>query len=403
MKALFITWDGPHVTYLESLFLPIFARLANEGIQFHVLQFTWGDAKHKALTRKACVQLGIGYQSVTVFRRPRAIGAMLSALVGAMYVKKAIHNHNIDVVIPRSTLPALATLLALRSTQCPMVFDADGLPLDERVDFAGQSPSGLVQRLLRDVEAQAVRRANVVLTRSAKAVSILHARAGAGTVGDKFHVVTNGRDADKFKPADAVHNSQTRHTLGLAVDAPLLVYAGSLGAQYCMDEMLNLFGMIRDRRSDSHLLILTGTPEAIWPLLCKYSQLQGCVTTLAVAPQDVPKYLACADLGLALRQPSFSMQAVAPIKLGEYLLCGLPVLATADIGDTVAISPDAGLLLQLMDKTELKTAADWFIDSVLPQRENYRKSSREVGLSRFSLEASASSYQNALEHLSRNL
>ncbi|MFD1691116.1 hypothetical protein ACFSHR_04825 [Azotobacter chroococcum] len=30
--------------------------------------------------------------------------------------------------MPRSTLPALATLLALRGRAVPMVFDADGLP-----------------------------------------------------------------------------------------------------------------------------------------------------------------------------------------------------------------------------------------------------------------------------------
>ena len=65
------------------------------------------------------------------------------------------------------------------------------------------------------------------------------------------------------------------------------------------------------------------------------------------------------------------MQAVAPIKLGEYLLCGLPVVATAGIGDTDAISSDAGMLLQRMDEAELQAAADWFIDSVLPQREAF--------------------------------
>ena len=221
-----------------------------------------------------------------------------------------------------------------------MVFDADGLPLDERVDFAGQSPNGLVHRFLRDVEAQAVRRADVVLTRSAKAAEILHARAGAGTSVDKFHVITNGRDAERFKPADAAASAQVRSGLGLTLDTPLLVYAGSLGPQYCMDEMLRLFAFVHARRPDAHLLILTGSPEVVQPALAVYPQCQGRITTLSVPAEVVPQYLGCADLGLAMRQPSFSMQAVAPIKLGEYLLCGLPVLATAGIGDTGAISTE---------------------------------------------------------------
>ena len=399
MKVLFVTWDGPQVTYLESLFLPIFARLAKDDVRFQVLQFTWGDVKRIALTREACGQIGVGYQAVSVWRRPVAIGAMLSALVGARHVKKAIHAHNIDVVMPRSTLPALSTLLAFRETQRPMVFDADGLPLDERVDFAGQSPSSLVHRLLRDVEAQAVRRADVVLTRSAKASEILHARAGAGALMSKFHVVTNGRDPLLFKPANAVDNAKVRHELGIALGSPLLVYAGSIGPQYCLDEMLQLFALVHHRRPDAHFLILTGSPEAVKPALSNHPKLSQCVTTLTVSAQAVPHYLGCGDLGLALRQPSFSMQAVAPIKLGEYLLCGLPVVATRGIGDTDAITPDAGFLLQHMDQSQLNDVANWFVDSVLTQRENYRSNSRRAGLNSFSLESSASSYQHALNLL----
>ena len=137
MKVLFVTWDGPQVTYLESLFLPIFKQLLTRGFAFHVLQFTWGASERVAFARQACEQAGIGYKSVAIWRRPTAIGALFTALAGARHIKKATQAHNIDVVMPRSILPALATMLALRNGQCRMVFDADGLPLDERVDFSG--------------------------------------------------------------------------------------------------------------------------------------------------------------------------------------------------------------------------------------------------------------------------
>ena len=34
MNVLFISWDGPQVSYLEGLFLPIFRALKTHGIQF---------------------------------------------------------------------------------------------------------------------------------------------------------------------------------------------------------------------------------------------------------------------------------------------------------------------------------------------------------------------------------
>ncbi|MDA3876982.1 MAG: glycosyltransferase, partial [Halothiobacillus sp.] len=397
MKVLFLTWDGPQTTYLESLFLPIFKKLAETGLDFHILQFTWGDPQRIEARRQACVEAGFSYQAVAIWRRPLAVGGLLSALNGARLIRKALRDHQIDVVMPRSTLPALATLLALRSSSHPMIFDADGLPLDERVDFTGQSPSNFMYRLLRDIEAQAVRRANVVLTRSAKAADILLARAGAGTSQDKFHVVGNGRDADLFKPVEASIRLQVRQKLMIAEDIPLLVYAGSMGSQYCLGEMLQLFSHVRQRRPDAHLLILTGSPEWVTQELAAHQDIVVSITTLSVPFQAVPEYLASADLGLALRQPSFSMQAVAPIKLGEYLLCGLPVVATAGVGDTDAISSaDTGFLVAHMDSAKLKAAADWFIDCVLPQREAFRNHCRAIGVERFSLEACTQSYKNAM-------
>lgn len=399
MKVLFVTWDGPQVSYLEGLFLPIFQRLSQMGLRFHVLQFTWGEATIKEARRQACEQAGVSYRAVTIWRRPRAAGSLLTTIKGSYDVRKAIRDFNIDVVMPRSTMPALATLLALRGSTVPIMFDADGLPLDERVDFAGQSPSSAGYRFLRDIEAQTVRRASVVLTRSTKAMDILLARAGAGTVQDKFHVVSNGRDADLFSSRDVETRSRVRQALGVEQDAPLLVYAGSMGQQYCLDEMLQLFALVRQRRPDAQLMILTGLPEWVNRTLGAYPELASAATVMTVSARDVPEYLASADLGLALRQPSFSMQAVAPIKLGEYLLCGLPVVATVGIGDTDAISAESGFLLHHMDNSELKAAAEWFIDIVLPRRDAYRARCREAGIAHFSLEASIQSYIKAFSHL----
>lgn len=403
MKILFVTWDGPQVTYLESLFLPIFVRLAEHGISFQILQFTWADSERIALARQACERAGLGYQAIPIWRRPRAIGAMLTAITGARHVKNAVQAYHIDAVMARSTLPALSSMLALRGIQCPMVFDADGLPLDERVDFAGQSPSSLVHRLLRDVEAQAVRRANIVLTRSAKAIEILHARAGAGTSVEKFHVVSNGRDAELFKPVDAFARAAVRQSLDLSSEAPLVIYVGSLGGKYCLEEMLIFFGFVQARRPDSVFVILTSKPELVAQTLTEFPLLRFSVKSFFAPNILVAKYLSCADLGLAFIRSSYSMQAASAIKTGEYLLSGLPIVGTPGIGDSTEICALGGYLLKDMSIAQLSLAADWFVDSVIPQREGFCVGARAIGLSRFSLDASAASYQNAFQNLNMNL
>lgn len=398
MNVLFVTWDGPQVSYLEGLFLPIFRHLAKQGWAFHVLQFTWGDSQRLQRSHQACADAGVAYRSVRVWRKPVSLGSLLTAIKGTGDVRRAIRDWEIDVLMPRSTLPVLACIRALRGKRIPLVFDADGLPLDERVDFGGMASTGLVYRMLRDIEAQGVRRADVVLTRTARAAEILLARAGAGTSRERFHQVGNGRDGDLFTPLGEDARRQVRERLGIAADVPLLVYAGSLGEQYCLPDMLILFERILVRRADARFLILTGSPDLASATVGQFQGLKDKVVIRSVPPGDVPAYLAGADLGLAFRKMTFSMQGVAPIKIGEYLLCGLPVIATAGVGDTSGISSDVGFLINESNADVLDKAAMWFTDQVLPDNQ-FRTRCRQLGMACYSLESSIYTYRRALERI----
>ena len=397
-KVLFITWDSPHVSYLETLFLPIFRSLISFGYNFHILQFSWADSAITASRRQACEDSGFSYSAIPVFRKPQALGAVVSSVLGSRQILRLINEKNIDIVMPRSTLPALSSLLALRGRNEKLIFDADGLPLDERIDFAGLSPSSLVYRFLRDIEAQAVRGSNVVITRSEKASLILQARAGSGSSQKKFHVVTNGRDVNRFHPRCESERLEAKRKLGIRDETPLIVYAGSIGPQYCAGTMLDLFAKIKMSRPDSHFLILTGSPEAMDSYLLDRPDISGSVTIMRADHADVPHWLSAGDLGLAFREPKFSMQAVAPIKLGEYLLCGLPIVATTGVGDSHFITGDAGFLVGHESSETIALVSDWFINKVLPNRDKFRSQCVVVGRKYFSLESSVESYLAALSH-----
>ena len=395
MKILFITWDGPQVSYLETLFLPIFSKLAEKGFIFHVLQFTWGDASRIEQSRKACLAAGFAYESVLVKRWPKSLGAFITAVVGVRRLREIVRTQEIDLLLPRSTLPGLTTLLAMRTLKCAALFDADGLPLDERVEFAGQSASGLAHRFQRDIEAEMVRRANAVIVRTPKAADILLSRAGAGTDRDKFYVVSNGRDSDVFGLSDQLDREELRSRLGVMAASPLVVYAGSLGGKYRFPEMLQLFRFILARCDDARFLVLTGSPQEARAEIARHAELSLVVDVRTVLPEEVPRYLGCADLGLALIQSSFSMQAVSAVKLGEYFLCGLPVVATRGIGDSNNIPKDVGFLLDEMDLSQLEAASNWFVNEVLPDRVAFSQRCRRFGELNYSLDACADSYVNA--------
>lgn len=400
-NILFITWDGPQTSYLESLFLPIFKGLEKKDIHVSVLQFTWASSEMIKARKTLCESCGVNYRAVKVVRKPSvALGSFLTSFLAKYAIRQAIVDWNIDIVMPRSTMPALACSLALQGKHHkPTLFDADGLPLDERVDFSGMASQSLIYRILSDVEAQAVRSAVAVITRSAKAVEILHHRAGADVNPNKFFTVTNGRDAQHFKPIAINRKAEMRAKLGLPVIGKILVYAGSLGGKYCLIEMLQFFKLISKIHDDCYLLILTGSPGFAEEVIQDKFELKNKVFITNVLHSNVPDYLACADLGLAFIRPSFSMKAASAIKLGEYLLCGLPVVATEGVGDMHMITNDFGFLLKNYDNETLQAAADWFSNQIVESPEKSAELARSVGLEYFSLEATVEKYLEAIKSI----
>ena len=257
MRLLFITWDGPQVSYLESLFLPIFRALQPHGIHTDVLQFRWGDADLTEAAALLCQANGIGYRAVPVLHRLGGAGAVATALAGGWHVRQVKSHFGSNILMPRSLMPALSVLVA-GPRRAPILFDADGLAADERVDFAGLAKTSVTYRVLRRIEVAIARAATAVIVRSPAAADILARRADVDR--SRFHVVTNGRDEDIFTPSSASERSATRKVLGIPETAPLMVYAGSVGPQYRFDAMAATALAVRVSRPDARLLVLTGFP-----------------------------------------------------------------------------------------------------------------------------------------------
>lgn len=328
-NILFITWDGPQTSYMEGLFMPIFHEFAKTAdINFHIMQFTWADQEKTDSVKKTANEFGIQYHAMPIYKKPAAsLGSLATLLTASRKIERYIKKHQIDTVMPRSTFPALM-VNKIKNKNFKIIFDADGLPIDERVDFGGLKKQNRQYRWMKSVETRMLKTADHVITRSQKAVDI-HLKTVGENYRAKFSVVQNGRSTERFR-FDVTRRHEVRAKLGIT-DELLFIYAGSLGPQYCFPEMLEVFAQYSSLRP-AKFLILTGDADFVSGYITE--EFKSKITVKKVQVTEVPDYLNAADVAFALREPSFSMQGVAPIKLGEYLLCGLPVLASKGIGDT---------------------------------------------------------------------
>ncbi len=394
-RLLFICWDGPQVNYLEGLFLPIFAGL-RERYQIYILQFSWADSEKITHLERACAAMGVPYAHFPVQRRPHPlVGTITTLYKGSNFIQKFVKQHCIDILMPRSTFPAAMVLKAIPKLQhVQVIFDADGLPLEERVDFSGLNSKGLQYKLLKSFETKAIEQADIVITRTHAAIEYLTKEDPA--LRNKFFTVSNGRDITIF--SDKGQREVVRRALGIPEDALLLVYAGSLGPQYCVAEMLQVYYQVAKLKHSVYFLILTGSQEYLArPEFAEF--LNKNVIIKNASFQEVPGYLSSADVGLAIRQPSFSMKGVAPIKIGEYLLTGLPVIASVGIGDTEAVLKNEACCFVLNDHEHesLKNAAAWAVE--IFAKTAVKEEARALGIREFSLKRSIKSYRAALNQL----
>lgn len=402
MTVLFVNWEGPNTRYLESLFLPILTRALREEDRLRILHFGWDQTDRETEAQRLVTEAGASLTVLPAWRRPLGPATLASVVRGGVAVAREVRRHRVDVVMPRSNLCAGMALAARRlGSSFSLLYDADGFMADERVDFGGWSRTGAAYRLLRSFEDAAVAQADAVVTRTAWAVDVLAERVGQD-VHEKAVVVSNGRDEDVFAPGTEATRRQTREALGVPLDAPLLVYAGSVGPQYRLDEALTFFAAVRHRRPDARFLLLTGEPDLARPLVEAADLGAGAVTVRRAAPSEVPGLLAAADVGLALREPYFSQKAVAPVKIGEYLLCGVPAVASFGIGEGEAVE-GAGFLVGEGVQDWIEPATAWAVDHVLAHREAYRERARQRGVERFSLSRSVKEYRRAFDAVREGL
>lgn len=394
-KILFISWDGPQTSYMEGLFLPIFNEVSkNSNYKFHVIQFTWADQQKIESIKKLASAYHIEYTALPIQRKPTpALGSFFTVYTVISKLKDYIVDNQIDIVMPRSTMPALM-VSRLKLKNLKIVFDADGLPIEERVDFAGLSKKSLKYKILKREESRIINQAEIVLTRSQKAIEH-HTHHKTNSFINKFAVVLNGKSKIQFDIKKSSRIS-IRKKYGINHTDFVFIYSGSLdGKKYAYDEILEIFKKYSSINKDSKLIILSKAitfAKSITPI-----ELLKNIIFESVSHEKVPEYLNAADIGFVLIQPKYSMKAVSAIKLGEYLLCGLPVIASKGIGDSEAI-------LKESDSCHLYDHDDGCrVDKVmqfLKTANNLDKQQiRELGVKYFSLKQSAESYIKALDQL----
>lgn len=140
-----------------------------------------------------------------------------------------------------------------------------------------------------------------------------------------------------------------RERLGLA-DRLVFAYAGSITRyQHIEDGLLPFFRAAAEEHPRAHLLALTEDPDAMRSLIERAGIAADRVTVIRASQREVGDLLCAADAGMLLRADSSTNRVSMPVKLGEYLASGAPVIVSRVPGwvDEIVGRAGAGISVEV--------------------------------------------------------
>lgn len=388
--ALFVTWDGPQTSYLENLFFPLFTHLQRFGWSFRVIQFTWADIDRVEHRRRLANESGLRFSVIHVSRELGIVPLALSLLQGLRDFREIVLANRGAVLVFRSIVPAVIVRLSCVRRKVKLVYDSDGLPIEEKLEDQGLRYGSVLHRFLRGTEIWALKNSLAILARSRFGARELLKKAPKYLTDEKVHVVSNGRVQIRRNIAEPNRGVNFPDEKSLS-----LCYLGSWGSVYRPRRMLEIVRELRGAFPQTEFRIFTGDiDKARSDLRQSGLELAHWITVGRLEAHEVKENLAICDVGFSLKELTTGTRATSPVKLGEYLESGLAVIGDT-VGDRTEDLSNAGLLFS-PDNRDSGELFQWISSNVLSDRNARRLRAADLGERLFSIEESAEQYLKAL-------
>ena len=157
-------------------------------------------------------------------------------------------------------------------------------------------------------------------------------------------------DTDLFQ-YNMQHRVKIRKKYGFKTEDRVVVYLGKFGGMYWSDEFYEMVGIFT-RYSGCSFKFLVVTSENHQKISSELHQRGVDQSRYSIIKSDysqVHEYLSAADMGLVAVRQKPSKRFCSPIKTGEYLSCGLPVIIPKGISDDYEVLVKLGLAVLLED------------------------------------------------------
>lgn len=339
MKVLFLSYNGLLEPILPSQAVPYLKGLAGEGHEFVLLTYEKKKDIKRAgregveTLKESLKKDGIEWRYLKYHKMPPLLSTLFDLFAGFFYALYIIKYRRIKLVHVRGITPGIIMIWLARLVRVKMLFDMRGLLAEEYVGGGMWREGSITYRLVKHAEKRMLMIADAVTVLTKKHHDF---NISLGYIADRripMEVVPCCVDMAKFnyeKPGSA----DLRRRLGLE-GRLVLMYPGKLGTFYLIDEMLRFFKYMSQRIPEAGFFVVTNDDPGIFT--AKAARLGADMGRIVIQEKvlydRMPDYVSIADAGIFFINP-YKKIGSSPIKMGEFLASGIPVVINPGIGDT---------------------------------------------------------------------
>ncbi len=342
IPVLYISYDGMTDPLGQSQVIPYLIGLTHKGYSITLLSCEKPEAfeKNKSRISELLKANGINWQPIPYTKKPPVLSTVYDVF---QLKKKALELHttsNFSAVHCRSYIAALVGLQLKEKYGVKFIFDMRGLWADERVDGKLWNLSNplykSVYRYFKNKEKQFLENADYTISLTENAKQEIHQWSHIRNNPVKIAVIPCCADLDLFnkQQLDIAQKSRLAQELNIQPDDYVLLYLGSIGTWYMLEEMMEFFSVLKAQRKQAKFLFVTKDEHE---RILQTAEKFGVANDIILRPgnrDEIPALIALSHFSVFFILPSYSKKASSPTKQGEIMAMGVPVVCNTHVGDT---------------------------------------------------------------------
>lgn len=404
IKVLFISYNSMGDPVAQSQVIPYLEKMVPNGIEVTLLSYEkahfLSDYHFIKKMKQRLSSAKIKWYRLRYHKKPSLPATIYDILQGIVYVFLLSTKYRYDVIHARMIVPAAVCLVLQKIKKIRWLFDMRGLFAEEYVGQGKWKKNGIKFKLVKYIEKHCILNADFLTVLTYKQKDYMLTLPFLNNKEISIDVIPCCVNLEKFN----LKSSKDTPIIEQLVlkNKFILIYLGSHGTCYLFSEMLDYFLYLRRRINNAFfLLVINGDKEPVLKKAEERGLEKEEFGVVSFQFDDVPSVLSIANAGIYFINP-YEKIGSSPIKFGEYLACGLPVISNSGIGDTAEIIENnkIGTIINSFTPDDYqKSINDLF--TLCKEGEVLRNRCRAVAVKHLSLDMGSDKYQNIYRKLTQ--